>query len=131
MIEAEFHCVWESPEGELIDITPKMFEAENIIFLPDSTKSYTGRQVDNIRKSISSDVNVTKFIRLAQEYYRYINHGDLADYHGEIEIKEDFIDQYNLMVELERNLIRKFGYGRGIATIGGFVRNHLPFSIVN
>ena len=127
MVEAEFHCVWESPEGELIDITPKMYETQNIIFLPDSTKNYTGRQVDNIRKSISLDKNVSRFINLSQEYFRYINQGDLAEHYGVVAIKEDFIDRYNLMVKLELDLVHKFENNRGIATSSGFVRYHMLF----
>ncbi len=121
IIEAEFHCVWQSPEGKIIDITPKDYEVENIIFLPDPSKCYTGRQVDNIRKSLSTDSNVTEFISITQEYFRYLNKGDLADYYGEITIKEDFINRYNLMQELELLLKRKHGENRGISTGGHFV----------
>ncbi|AVT76689.1 hypothetical protein RPPS3_26260 [Rhodopseudomonas palustris] len=32
---AEFHCVWESPNGELIDITPKPKDEKTILFVPD------------------------------------------------------------------------------------------------
>lgn len=131
MIEAEFHCIWESPEGELFDITPKMYETENIVFLPDPTKSFTGRQVDNIRKSISVDPNVTRLISLHQEYFRYINHGDLADHYGAVTIKKDFADKHDLMVKLELDLMRKFGNDRGIAKSGGFVRYHLPYTVRN
>lgn len=38
MWNAEFHCVWESPSGELLDITPKpQFESE-IVFAPDRSR---------------------------------------------------------------------------------------------
>jgi hypothetical protein len=29
LIEAEFHCIWESPEGKLIDITPRVYIIES------------------------------------------------------------------------------------------------------
>lgn len=32
---AEFHCVWESPTGELIDITPKPQDEKTILFVAD------------------------------------------------------------------------------------------------
>jgi len=126
MIEAEFHCIWQSPERENIDITPKVYEIENIIFLPDPTMGYTGRQVDNIRKPLSSDRNIAEFIAIAQEYFCYINKGDLADFYGEISIKEDFIGQYNRMQELELMLIRKYGKRRGIFIGSHFVNYHMP-----
>ncbi len=33
--DAEFHCVWENPEGELLDVTPRKDGEERILFLPD------------------------------------------------------------------------------------------------
>lgn len=35
MLTAEFHAVWESPDGDLIDITPKPQRETSIIFVPD------------------------------------------------------------------------------------------------
>ena len=125
LIEAEFHCVWESPERELIDITPKIYKTDFIIFLPDTTKRYTGRQVDNIRKPLSSDKNVSQFIRLCQEHFRYVNKDNLADYHGEVTIKADFIDKHYRMQKLELYLMSKFGNERGYATTTGFKHYHM------
>lgn len=116
LIEAVFHCVWESPEGELIDITPKVHKAQNIVFLPDPIKLYAERQVDNIRKSLAPDKNIYRFIHLAEERFRYINKGDLADYYGEVKIKEDFIDHHNELAKLEHHLVGKYGSRRCIAT---------------
>jgi hypothetical protein len=33
--EAEFHCVWRSSQGQLLDITPRRSGAAMILFLPD------------------------------------------------------------------------------------------------
>lgn len=33
--EAEFHCVWRSPAGLLVDLTPKVDGESEILFLPD------------------------------------------------------------------------------------------------
>lgn len=122
LIEAEFHCIWESPEGKLIDITPKNYQTDLIIFLPDSTKSYTDRQVDNIRKSISADKNVSDLIKLHQEYFKYSNKGDLANHFGKIKITEDFIDQYKLMGKIQNQLTSKYGNNRGIYVGGRFIK---------
>lgn len=41
MIEAEFHAIWQSPEGKIIDITPSADpEAKQILFVIDSNKKY-------------------------------------------------------------------------------------------
>src|SRR5687768_5682713 len=62
MIEAEFHSVWRSPEGELIDITPNGFH--EIIFVPDKRHSYLGKQIDNIRLNITQNRLVDDYIEL-------------------------------------------------------------------
>jgi hypothetical protein len=116
LIEAVFHCVWESPDGELVDITPKVYKMKNIVFLPDPAKSYTGRQVDNIRKPLATDKNIHKFIALAQVRFGQTNEGDLADQHGIVELGEDFIRTNNELAKIERHLVVKYGNRRGIAT---------------
>src|SRR3989304_3847969 len=37
-IEAEFHSIWKSPEGEVIDLTPKRYTFDRILFLPNPEK---------------------------------------------------------------------------------------------
>lgn len=37
LVTAEFHCVWRSPAGELMDITPKPHRETRIIFVEDKT----------------------------------------------------------------------------------------------
>src|SRR6185312_15975300 len=49
MIEGEFHAVWDNPQGQLLDITPKVDREEKILFLPDSVRVYKNEPVDNIR----------------------------------------------------------------------------------
>jgi hypothetical protein len=39
--EAEFHCVWRSPNGEFVDITPRADREERILFLPDPSTRLT------------------------------------------------------------------------------------------
>jgi hypothetical protein len=49
-LEAEFHAVWISSDGKIIDITPKVDNEDVILFLPDSKRIYDGRFVENRRK---------------------------------------------------------------------------------
>tara|TARA_R110000772_G_scaffold142476_1_gene252147 strand:- start:535 stop:990 length:456 start_codon:yes stop_codon:yes gene_type:complete len=39
MALAEFHSVWERPDGVLVDVTPPKFGAKRILFIPDSRLS--------------------------------------------------------------------------------------------
>ena len=78
MIEAEFHAIWKSTDGNLIDITPKQIQFPNILFLPDSKTEYTGAQVDNIRLNISGNRLVDDFIEIAKAIYKLENRGERA-----------------------------------------------------
>jgi hypothetical protein len=115
-IEAEFHCLWESPNGEFIDLTPKVKNFDPILFLPDSKKQYKGIQVENIRKPLTKNRDIERFIYLARLRYIILNEGDLAHYHGEI-TPERFpkfpFARYGQveyeMAELQAKLTRKYG----------------------
>ena len=41
---AVFHAVWQTSEGNWIDITPKAFQSERILFLPDPSRRYEGQK---------------------------------------------------------------------------------------
>src|SRR5437660_241975 len=42
LIEAEFHAVWRSPDGNLIDVTPAPHDYKRVLFLPDNGTVYEG-----------------------------------------------------------------------------------------
>jgi hypothetical protein len=71
-IEAEFHAVWMSPNGTLIDIKPKTEQIKKILFIPDSKVKYDGSRIDNIRLNISGNRLVDDFIRIcvATEHFK-------------------------------------------------------------
>jgi len=50
--EGEMHAVWQSPIGELIDITPRTNDFAEIQFVPVDNFTYSGTMVDNIRLNI-------------------------------------------------------------------------------
>ena len=112
LIEAEFHCVWEDPSEKLIDLTPKRIQGSHIVFLPAPGKKYEGRQVKNIRKALAIDPDVTRIISLFDERFRWMNHGDLADKHGEIPVDEQFLSLTKDITETMFRLTKKFGERR-------------------
>lgn len=87
-IEAEFHLVWRQPDGEIVDLTPKIVAMPRILFLPDARRIYRGRQVDNIRKPLNHDPAVRRFCELAAQMHKEQNRGALADYYGPIVFTE-------------------------------------------
>jgi len=92
LMEAEFHAVWISPEGKLIDISPRPIQFKDIMFLPDTNIVYRGKQIDNIRIPLNKDPKVKEYIRLCEEFFKIINEGELAFKHGPISIPHDRIE---------------------------------------
>ena len=82
MIEAELHAVWESPDGDLRDITPKIIPIKQILFVEDETLVYDGRQVNNVRLNITNNKLVEDFIEACNYDFLAQNKGKLAIFHG-------------------------------------------------
>lgn len=85
-VEAEFHAVWESPNGELIDIAPKNRPVEKILFLPNKELTYTGRQVNNVRRPLSAEQCIVEYLATFDAEFELLNRGARAEQHGEIEL---------------------------------------------
>lgn len=113
MVEGEFHSVWRSPDGDLLDVSPNPLNAEKILFIPDPIRLYEGRQVDNIRVPLSKDPRVREFIELAHKRYLVMNEGDLAYQVGEVAV-----DDQKLMPIMQRmqQLAHELGIGMGVPT---------------
>ena len=88
LIEAEFHAVWLTHDCRLVDVTPAPKDSRRILFLPDSSRSYEGRQVDNIRKALYKHPLVDEFIRLWEEQFEIYNRGERAYMHGRMSFKK-------------------------------------------
>jgi hypothetical protein len=93
-VEAEFHAVWRSPEGTLIDITPKATHDSSILFLLQPEAIYAGRQVNNVRRSISADPDVETYLRAHDAMFEFMNRGDRAGQHGEVSIAGQDVLEY-------------------------------------
>lgn len=88
-IEAEFHAVWKDAAGELHDITPEQLSVQNVLFLPDNARSYDGRQVNNVRRALSTHSDVASFIAAADAEFELMNRGARVYEHGQIELRDD------------------------------------------
>ena len=67
LVEAEAHAVWESPEGELIDITPHRNGEKEILFLRDDGMIYKGNTIASVRSALTSSPLVAELIQLMEE----------------------------------------------------------------
>jgi len=108
--EAEFHAVWRDPEtGGLLDLNPRPYPWSVISFLPDPTRSYEGRQVDNVRKALNDNPLIEQYIHKAQQLFRLMNTGELAHQHGQIAISPSLHrEMVGVGMEMERLRLRIF-----------------------
>jgi len=86
LVEAEFHCVWQSPSGELEDVTPRPGGVGTVMFVMDPQRAYEGISVDNIRIPLKDDKLVRDFIRCFELKFKVLNRGHRATQHGLISI---------------------------------------------
>lgn len=86
LVEAEFHAVWVSPEGALVDITPKQHGEETILFVPDPSLTYAGLAKDNVRLAVRDDLLVQNFIRVSEEIVKVMNRGERAGQYGYVSV---------------------------------------------
>ena len=97
MLEAEFHAVWVSPNGSLVDITPKQIPTTNILFLIDPIRQYYGQQVNNFRFPLQDNALIREYIKVCDEIYCEMNRGDMKTYHGSVAIPERLLRQKSLL----------------------------------
>lgn len=71
-IEAEFHCVWRSRAGVLIDVAAHPMPCRSITFVVDPKMVYEGHQVDNVRLALTDDRDVQHWLDLQAEYVKLV-----------------------------------------------------------
>ncbi|WP_137892322.1 hypothetical protein [Ramlibacter sp. 2FC] len=98
LIEAEFHAVWQQPNGTLLDVAKKDDGESVVLFLPDPSKSFEGVRVDSIRLPIGKNPAIKTLIAGKERFYRLFQQkhgnatghvvldGDLADLHDQLAV---------------------------------------------
>lgn len=95
--EAEFHAVWRSPSGQLVDVTPAQIPVETVLFKPDPTQVYVGRQVNNVRVALTTNPAIDDLFAAFDAQYEFLNRGSRAEQHGEIHLSKDESAEYALI----------------------------------
>ncbi|MCO7188624.1 MULTISPECIES: hypothetical protein [unclassified Pseudoalteromonas] len=114
-IEAEFHAVWLNSEGKYIDLNPRHISSKlkEILFIPDEQTRYKNKQIDNIRKPLVDDAVVKKFLHLNSKMFEFMNRGERAFQHGEIELsireKKEHNKLLKELIKLELKINKKYG----------------------
>lgn len=69
-LEAEFHGVWVSPAGELIDIVPRRDGITSLVFLPDSRRTFQGEAIAHRFLALSRSPDVLAIVQGAELHAR-------------------------------------------------------------
>jgi hypothetical protein len=108
-VEAEFHSVWRSPEGHLFDVTPRSYELQEILFLPDPARIYKGKQVNSYRIPVHDDPQISELMETHNQIFEVMNKGDRVNMHGEITIPSAEIVPLKLkQMQLEESITHKY-----------------------
>ena len=67
LLHAEAHCNWRSPQGEMIDITPKDDCEAQVLFLSDPNMKWQGRMIPSRRVARNQWLSVSKLIHLHEQ----------------------------------------------------------------
>lgn len=84
MIEAEFHGIWQNPEGILVDITPREYNVDKILFIEDKTLVFDGIRRDNFRYNKLNNPLVDDVIELEKRKFIMIDKAENVNEIGEI-----------------------------------------------
>lgn len=91
MVEAEFHAVWLSPRGEMVEITPKPHGEAAVLFVPDTRRRHEGELVDNVRLALHEDQLIEHFIRICGVIVQVAARSGRAARHGEVWVPHEQI----------------------------------------
>lgn len=91
MVEAEFHAIWLSPDGQMVDVTPKLHHETKVLFVSDPRRRYTGATVDNVRLPVRDDQLIRHFIGVSEAITHVLSRGvPTAD--GHVSVPENEIE---------------------------------------
>jgi hypothetical protein len=102
LLNAEFHACWLSPEGEIIDITPKPDGEKTVLFLPDPALKFEGERILGRIEPLSHKREVLDYVAVSRKLMRLKAEGsdmsmaDLLCIMGEVKATRE-------------NLIRRIG----------------------
>jgi hypothetical protein len=115
--EGEFHAVWRSPEGELVDVSRKKHGEPAIMFAADNNRVFRERRVPNVRFAISNDQRVKQLFALHDRYQRLV--GDLTKdlpFGAQFVIQGEPLEVQKQIGHLQRSLMQSRDAKRGTNT---------------
>jgi hypothetical protein len=80
----EFHMVWQSPSGELLDVSAKADGETRVLFVPDPSISYTGGRIHGAHLPLTDDPVILEYIRAHEAYWEAYDRTYGADCFDEV-----------------------------------------------
>ena len=118
MVEAEFHGIWKSPVGQLLDVTPPFHPTlTQSLFVVDDVRTFEGRQIDNFRLNITENVLVDDIIEVERARFRFMNKGARASTIGLLDLNEQDSRLWELINFYAASLEQLYFKGWTIASI--------------
>jgi len=105
LVEAEFHCVWQSASGELEEVTPRPDGDTRVLFVADPDRTYAGISLDNVRVPLRDDKLVRDFIRAFELKFEVLNRGERAKQHGLVSVSAAEIEPILDMAALTEQML--------------------------
>lgn len=90
-----------------MDVTPKNRPVERILLLPNKGASYSGQQVNNVRRTLTTDLCISNYLATFDAEFELLNRGVRADQHGQIELTDAEADEYASIQEQRALLFPK------------------------
>lgn len=107
LIEAEFHAIWQTSDGKLIDITPRTDGETRVLFVPDESRHYRGVLVDNVRVALRDDLLIHHFITVSAHIVKIIRRGQWVPQSGHISVPAGEFEQLLMLYDLTVAMLRK------------------------
>ncbi len=79
----EFHMVWESPSGELMDVSAKADGETRTLFVRDSGIRYTGGRIRGAHLPLTDDPVVLEYISAHEAYWEAFDRIYGSDFYGD------------------------------------------------
>lgn len=64
LLEAQFHAVWQLPDGRLVDVTPTADGEGRVLFLRDRKRRYQDRLIPSRQRALADDAR--EYVRLCE-----------------------------------------------------------------
>lgn len=103
LIEAQRHAIWKSPKGNLLDITPRNYVANDCAFVEDNSWTYKGQVSDNIRINITENPAVDHLILVAETITKLYQTGKRNE-KGELVLINKIINVIKVLERMKTDL---------------------------